>query len=87
VDEIHAFNRSFRSQQDGVLVTAGISGIAEDLAGVVDSDGIRDGDAGVGGDQRIEIEQRAVIVDEADVLAGLERMVARCAATTGGFGE
>ena len=49
--------------------TAGIRGVADDLAGIVDAEGIRDGEAGVGGGQRIEIDQRAVIVDEADDVA------------------
>jgi hypothetical protein len=56
--------------------TAGIGRSAEDLAGIVDSNGIRYGETGVGGNQCIEINQHAVAVDETDVLAGLERMVA-----------
>jgi hypothetical protein len=46
------------------------------LTGIVDSDGIRDREAGVRGNQRIEVNQRAVTVDEADVFAGPKRMIA-----------
>ncbi len=59
--------------------TAGIGRSAEDLAGIVDSGGIRYGEPGVGGNQSIEINQHnqhAAAVNEADVLARLERMVA-----------
>ena len=66
----------FRAQHDGARRTAAIGGSAEDLTGIVDSDGIRDGEAGVGWNQCIEINQPAVAVDKANVLAGPERMVA-----------
>lgn len=56
--------------------TAGIGRSAEDLAGIVDSGDIRYGEAGVGGNQCIEINQHAAALNEADVLARLERMVA-----------
>jgi len=46
------------------------------LTGIVDSDGIRDREAGVRGNQRIEVNQRAVTVDEADVFARPKRMIA-----------
>jgi hypothetical protein len=36
-----------------VRVTPGIGGIAEDLAGIVDADSTRDGEAGVRGNQRM----------------------------------
>jgi len=65
----------FGSQQNGVRETAGIGRSAEDLAGIVDSGDIRYGEAGVGGNQCIEINQHAAAVNE-DVLARLERMVA-----------
>src|SRR5258708_26331723 len=57
-------------------VSAGMGSSAEDRDGIVDSDGIRYGEAGVGGNQSIKINQHAVAVDEADVLAGPEWMVA-----------
>src|SRR3979409_314361 len=41
------------SQQDCVRVTPGIGGIAEDLAGIVDADSTRDGEAGARGNQRM----------------------------------
>ena len=66
--------RLFRSQHDGVRRSAGIGSSAKDLAGVVNAGGVRDGEAGVGGNERIEINQHAVTVDEADMLAGLEWM-------------
>jgi hypothetical protein len=56
--------------------TAGIGGSAENLAGIVDSDSIRDGEARVGGSKCIEINQHAITVDKADMLAGPEWMVA-----------
>src|SRR5258708_390956 len=65
----------FRSQQDRVLVTASVSSIAEDLTGVVDSHGIRDGETGVGGNQSIQIDQRPAAHDEGDVLARPEWVV------------
>ncbi len=46
------------------------------MTGIVDSDGIRDREAGVRGNQRIEVNQRAVTVDEADVFARPKRMIA-----------
>ena len=43
--------RLFRSQHDGVRRSAGIGSSAKDLAGIVNSGGIRDGEAGVGGNK------------------------------------
>ena len=47
--EILTLRALLQNQQDGVRVTASIGGSAEDLAGIVDCDGIRDGESGVGG--------------------------------------
>ena len=68
--------RLFRTQQDSARNVAGIRRVAEDLTGIVDSDGIRDREAGVRRNQRIEVNQRAVTVDEADVFARSKRMIA-----------
>ena len=57
-------------------VTGGIGSSTENLAGIVNSDGIGDDESGAGGRYCIEINQRAVTVDEADVLAGQKRVVA-----------
>lgn len=45
---------------NGVRRSAGIGSSAKDLAGIVNCGGIRDGEAGVGGNERIEINQHAV---------------------------
>src|ERR1022692_2669303 len=65
----------FWAEQHGVLRAAYIGGVADDLAGVVDSDGVCKGEAGAGGNQRIEIDQATITVDERNVLAWLGRVV------------
>ena len=56
----------FRSQHDGTRCTARGCGAAKNFAQIVDANGARDGVAGVGGDQRIEVNQRAILDNEAD---------------------
>jgi hypothetical protein len=60
-----------------MLESAGVSGVAKDLARVGDPDRVCDGEAGVGGNQGIEIEHRTVTERQADVLTDLDEMVAR----------
>jgi hypothetical protein len=60
-----------------MLVTTCIGGITQDLARIVDPDGIRNGEAGIGRNEHIEINQSSLRGDEPNVLAGLEGMVAR----------
>ena len=64
----------FRSQQDGAVhhASAGF-GIAKNLTRIVDANGARDEEAGVGGNQRVEINQHAASEDKADVGGGMER--------------
>ena len=66
----------FRIQHNGVRGTRATGSSAEDLAGIVDPGSIRDGEAGVGGYQRIEINKYTVTVDEAHVFAWPKWMVA-----------
>src|SRR6266542_1846112 len=66
----------FRCQQHGVREAAAVGRVADDLAGAVDSQSIGECEAGVGGNERVEIDQRAIAHDERHVLARNGRLVA-----------
>jgi hypothetical protein len=67
--------RLFWSDQHGVLIAACIVGIAEDLTGIVDTDGVRKDEAGSRGNQRIEIDQPTRSGDEGNMLSRLRRVI------------
>jgi len=70
--------RLFWSEQHSVLITACVVGIAEDLTGIVDSDGVRKDEAGSRGNQRIEIDQPAGGGYEGNMLSRLRRVILDC---------
>ena len=59
-----------------MLKGAVVRGIAENLAGIVNGHCIRQDESGVGGDQRIEVDQRAITNDKGNMLARNGRVVA-----------
>jgi len=59
-----------------VLEAAAVRSIAKNLAGIVNGHRIRRDESGVGGDQRIEVDQRAVTNDKGNMLARNGRVVA-----------
>ncbi len=66
-----------------MFTAACIGSIADNLAGIVDSDGVRKSEAGTGRDEAVEIDQADGAANEGNMLAGLRRAVLRLAKVCG----
>jgi hypothetical protein len=65
------------NEQHSVFTAACIRGVADNLAGIVDSNGVRKSEAAIGRNQLVEIDQPAGTVNERNMLAGFGRVVRR----------